>query len=213
MPFPGPAETLGPGSWCSVSPWDIQAGGHGAPQLQEPTGVHPPGAPTAGAPPVLPCLAAPAVPVSQRARSWGRRGHVRCRDRPAASPPPAPTPGAGAAQLQAETCLANYRGGEDFRGFTFLPGHTWETTFTISQFLRNNSPPARPCPGSPVGSGDMGAPVSPVWVCPGCCRHPCPLCCCPGSSHGLRGGWCHHSLCGVRYSSVSRHGWGLTALP
>lgn len=115
-----------------------------------------------------PGLAAPAVPVSQRARSWGRRGHVRCRDKPAASPPLAPTPGAGAAQLQAETCLANYREGEDFRGFAFLSGHTWETTFTINQFLRNDFPPAWPCPGSPAGSGAGGAPVSPIsglsWV-------------------------------------------------
>ena len=36
---------------CSVTPRDVQAGGHGAPHLHEPTGVHPPSTATAGAPP------------------------------------------------------------------------------------------------------------------------------------------------------------------
>lgn len=107
---------------CSVTPWDVQGGGHGATHLHEPTGVQPPSTPDS----VPPSLATPAVPVSQRAHSWGRRGHVRCRDRLVASSPLAPTPGAGAVQLQAETCLSvitgEMRTSEDLHSSRATPG-------------------------------------------------------------------------------------------
>lgn len=136
---------------------------------------------------------------------------MRCRDGPAASPPLAPTPGAGAAQLRAETCLSNYRGDETFRGFTFLPGHTWETTFPISQFLRNNFPPAQPSLGSPVGSGGSRQPHLGLVV--GAADSPVPPPAAPRAPAGSRGGWCLRSLCCVQGSSVSQHSWGLTACP
>lgn len=141
----------------------------------------------------------------------GQEGTCALQGRAAASPPLAPTPGAGAAQLQAETCLSNYRGDETFRGFAFLPSHAWEGTFPISQFLRNNFPPARPSPGSPVGSGGSRQPRLGLVV--GAADSPVPPPAAPRAPTGSWKGWCLGSLCRVRGSSVSPHNWGLTACP
>lgn len=61
----------------SVGPWHVQAGEHGVPHLHEP-----------------PPSASP-VPVSHGMHSWGRRGHVSCRDRPGCVIPSLPCPGPG----------------------------------------------------------------------------------------------------------------------
>lgn len=97
---------------------------------------------------------------------------------------------------------SNYRGDEDFRGFTFLLGHTWERTFTISQFLRNNFPPAWPSHSPAQGAQwDWGAPASPILVL-SLCRYPQTFSCCPQSSC-RPGCWCLLSLCRVSAAQCS----------
>lgn len=176
-----------------------------------PTG--PPGCRTWGSVPAPP--SPPSTPLRAAHESagafLGQEGTCALQGRAAASPPLAPTPGAGAAQLQAETCLSNYRGDKTFRGFAFLPSHTWERTFPISQFLRNNFPPAWPSPGSPVGSGGSRQPRLGLVV--GAADSPVPPPAAPRAPTGSREGWCLSSLCWVQGTSVSPHNWGLTACP
>lgn len=228
---PGSAETPGPGHcplWCgegsipwvraggaacgcSVPPWDIWAGWDmGLHARTSPVGCTHPAPRLRVLPAAPPGFSTPVVPVSQRACSWGRRGHGRCRDRPAASPPLAPTPGAGAARLQAGTCLTvitgEVRTSEDLHSSLATPGKT----FTISQFLRNNFPPAQPsC--SPArgawqaqGMGDRGRglPSAPSQFVLGAAGSPVPSPAAPGAAAGSGEGWCLRSLCGVQCSSV-----------
>lgn len=99
-----------------------------------------------------------------------------------------------------------------------FPGHAWETTFTIGQFLRKSFPPAWPSPGRTQGAlraqGTWGLCWPRLGFILGTAGSPIALSCCPGSSPRRWGRLTPAlPLCRVQSSSVPQHSWALCVLP